>query len=445
MSPPPSVAGRASASFQLIGRRDFRLYWASLALSVLGRSMSFGGQAWVAFELTHSPLKVAVIGSIQFMPSLLFSLFAGTLVDRLPKRRLLAVNNVAAGGVSLGVAALLLGGRLTYEHLLVSALVLGVIQTLDWPARQAFMAEVTGPVHLANGIAMNSATQNATRIVGPSLIAVLGGPFGMGVVFLVNGACLLAAAGMLLPVKARGLGLQRPRASMLAEVREGVMYSLRAPTIFLTLSLLAAISTFVFNFQIFVPTLVRQVLGEGTETYGLLMAALGVGSLAGSLGLALLARQRPPVTLLIGSALAVSALTAGLSATDQLLPAVMLLGAIGIMQALFQSSSLTMVQLAAPPVLTGRVLSLYSLLLLGVTPIGYSFTGVVTEHLGVAGGLLVGGIVSLGLCIAATAWWWLGHAGHRPSTEADRLPPASLVTSDVDEVRAVPSGVEQRA
>ena len=445
MSSAPSVAGRARGSLQLIGRRDFRLYWASLALAVLGRSMSFGGQAWVAFELTQSPLKVAVIGSIQFMPSLLFSLFAGTLVDRLPKRRLLTVNNVVAGSVCLGVAALLLGGRLTYEHLLVAALILGVIQTLDWPARQAFMADVTGPVHLANGIAMNSATQNAARIVGPSLIAVLGGPFGMGAVFLLNGACLLTAAAVLLPIEARGLALERPRASVLAEVREGVLYSLRAPTIFLTLSLLAAISTFVFNFQIFVPTLVREVLGEGTATYGLLMAALGVGSLAGSLGLAVFARGRPSLALLVGTALTVSALTAGMSATGQLLPAAVLLVAIGLMQALFQSSALTTVQLATPPALSGRVLSLYSLLQLGVTPIGYSFTGFVTEHLGVPSGFLVGGTLSLALCAAAIGWWSLRRAQGWRAIDPDRVPAATTVTLDAEEPLAAPGGVKQRA
>jgi predicted MFS family arabinose efflux permease len=304
---------------------------------------------------------------------------------------------------------------------------------------------VTGPVHLANGIAMNSATQNAARIVGPSLIAVLGGPFGMGAVFLLNGACLLTAAAVLLPIEARGLALERPRASVLAEVREGVLYSLRAPTIFLTLSLLAAISTFVFNFQIFVPTLVREVLGEGTATYGLLMAALGVGSLAGSLGLAVFARGRPSLALLIGTALTVSALTAGMSATGQLLPAAVLLVAIGLMQALFQSSALTTVQLATPPALTGRVLSLYSLLQLGVTPIGYSFTGFITEHLGVPSGFLVGGTVSLALCAAAVGWWSIRRAQGWRAIDPDRVPAATTLTLDAEEQLAAPGGVEQRA
>jgi len=389
----------------VFARHDFRVYWLSLSFSVVSRSMLMAALAWLALALTGSPVKLAIVGGIQFVPSLLFSLFAGGLVDRMPRRLLLIVNSVAAAAIALALAALALAEALEYWHLIVAALALGVVMTLDWPARQSFLGDIAGSALLFSALALVSATQQVGWFFGPLIAGGLAARVGMGTVFVASGAISLAAALSLLGVPADRARLSVTRTPMLRGIGEALGYVWRTEGLVIVLGLVAALNIFVLNFQVLVTTLAQQALRLGPDGYGLLMSCMGVGACGGSIGLALVARGRPALALVVCAALATSAATMALAAAADVAPAAVLLGAVGVFSSLFQASSIASVQLMTPHAIVGRVLGVYSLLLLGMTPIGFAFTGLVAERGGISAAFAADGGLGLACCAILAAWW----------------------------------------
>jgi MFS family permease len=313
------------SGLRALDHRDFRLFWTGQLVSLIGTWMQSVAQSWLVLQLSGSPLKLGLIGTFQFAPVLLFSVVAGAIVDRLPKRRLILATQTLLALQAFTLTALVWTGHVRYWHVAVLALLLGCANVIDMPTRQAFIVEMVGRGDLVNAVALNSAAFNGARIVGPALAGLLIGRFGLAPAFLLNGLSFLAVLGALSLVRAEGAPRPRAATTMGEDVLAGLRYALSTPRVALMLSLVLVVSLCVMNFSVFVPLLARNVLRLDAAGFGFLMAALGVGAVTGALSLATLGgRQTPLRAILLAGVLACLTLL-GLAAAPEFHAAVVLL------------------------------------------------------------------------------------------------------------------------
>ncbi len=359
------------SGLRALNHPDYRRFFLAQLVALVSGWMHTVAQSWLVLQLTDSPLRLGLIGTMQFAPILLFSLVSGAIADRLPKRRLLVATNLTLATLALVLAALVASGLVRYWHVGVVAVLAGLAQTVDAPARQSLMAELVGKTDLGNAVALNSAAFNAARIVGPAVGGLLIARFDVVPAFLVNAVGILVVAGAMGTLPVRGPAPPRRETTMRLDIAEGVRYAARTPVIRLILGLLFVVSITVFNFTVYVPLLARHVLGLGAEGFGFLMAALGVGAVTGALTVGFRRAPGPPPlpALMMSAALALTGLLT-LSAARHLWVAVPLLFVTGFFGLVLVASCNTRLQLAAPDELRGRMMSLYTLVWGGVFPIG---------------------------------------------------------------------------
>ena len=384
---------------------DFRRFFAAQFVAQVGSWMQTVAQSWLVLQLTSSPLKLGLIGTLQFAPILLFSIVSGALADRVRKRRLLLLTQSALMLQAFALAALDRTGQIQYWHVAVLATLYGIANTLDLPARQSFVVEIVGKHDLINAIALNSAVFNGARVVGPAVAGLLVARYGVGIAFLLNGLSFVAVIAALLAIRTEGEPRPRSGDTLGQEILQGIRYAWETPLTALVLSLLLVMSLFVINFSVLVPLIAREVLHEGAHGFGLLMASLGIGAVAGAVALALGGRGRAPVWLLAGTALVAAAGVAGLGVVRQFWVASVLLVVEGFAMIVFMASSNTTMQVTVPDALRGRLMGLYAFFFVGMTPFGALLIGTVAERWGVPAACMVGGGCGAVSVLALTLSW----------------------------------------
>ena len=393
-----------------LNHRDFRLFFIGQLISLVGTWMQSVGQAWLVLELTNSAFKLGLIGTLQFGPVLLFSFVAGVIADRVPKRRLIIGTQTAFMLQAFVLSALAWTGHVQYWHVAILAWLYGCASSLDIPTRQSFIVEMVGRDSLMNAIALNSAMFNGARIVGPAAAGLLVARYGVAPAFLLNGVSFLAVIVALFCIRAEGLPEAHRGASIAQDIKTGLSYAVGTPSVSLILGLLSAVSLFVLNFSVLVPLLARDVLGLGAQGFGLLMAALGLGAVAGALSLATLGSRQPRLSVLIAAGIVTSATTLALAAIRHYWPAAIGLALIGLSQIIFMASCNSTLQVTVPDSLRGRIMSIYSFVFVGVTPIGSFLIGSIAQVFGVSAAFAVGGGSGL-LCVLALTFWWVRGPG----------------------------------
>ena len=406
------------AGLRALRHRDFRLFWSGQLVSLIGTWMQSVGQSWLVLELTNSPFRLGLIGTLQFGPILLFSFLGGAISDRVHKRRMLIGTQTALMLQAFTLSALVASGHVQFWHVAVLASLYGLANTLDMPARQSFIAHLVPRGDLMNAIALNSAVFNGARVVGPAAAGLLVARYGTAAAFLFNALSFLAVIAALMAIRTEGAPRPRSGLGMGAEIAEGVRYALGTPRIALVFGLLLSVSLFVVNMNVLVPLIARNVLHEGAHGFGLLMASLGVGAMIGALAVATLAVGRPPLWLVVASALAAAALLGALSFVHHFALAASVLMALGFAQIVFMTSCNTAVQIQVPDELRGRIMGLYALVFAGMTPFGSLFMGTVAERWGVLRACAVGGAAGLLLVSTLTLVW-----RHRQGRGASTPPP----------------------
>ncbi|HEX2501840.1 MAG TPA: MFS transporter [Methylomirabilota bacterium] len=394
----------------------FRAFFLAQLVALVGTWMQTVSQAWLVLQLTDSPFKLGLLGSLQFGPILLFSPLAGVLADRWPRRRLLVLTQAALACQAWALALLVATGRARYWQIALLALVTGLANTLDAPVRQSFVMGLVGRENLVNAVALNSASFNAARIVGPAVAGLLIARFGVVPAFVVNGAGFLVVLTTLLRQADDPPGRRAPDASIRRDIAEALRYVRRTPRVRALLGILFVLGLCVFNFTVYVPLLARTVLGLGPEGFGFLMAALGVGAIVGALAIGARADAEPPMAVLLGAAAVACAGLVGLSAVRAPWTAVPLLFVTGFAGIVTVTGCNTTMQLSAPDELRGRVMSLYAWVYGGVFPIGSFLIGATSERHGVSAALLLNGTLGLGLlaALAATRAWRAPAGRSRP-------------------------------
>jgi predicted MFS family arabinose efflux permease len=377
--------------------RNFRLFWSGQLVSLIGTWMQQVGQAWLVLQLTNDPLALGIIAMAQFGPILVLGPFGGIVADSVSKRTALMVTQMAAGLLAVILAILYVSGQLEVWHIFGLAVGLGVVNSFDMPIRQAFVIEMVGRQDIANAVALNSTVFNLTRIVGPAIAGLTIAGMGIAPLFFINAASYLAVVLSLMLMRTNEMHAPTERAVMHRNVRsvvdllvEGIRYTRGNPRILLIIMLVGAVSTFAMNFSVLIPLVARDVLHGDADTYGFLLSAAGVGSLVSALSIAF-RRTASTRRLFVGAALVgLGMVGLGLSRWLPLSLAMMFVAGWGAIS--MAATANTVIQLSVPDVLRGRVVSLYTTVFVGSTPIGGLFSGVVASGFGGApAALIVGG------------------------------------------------------
>jgi MFS family permease len=396
---------RFPAALRALNHRDFRLFWMGQSISSVGSWMQSVGLSWLVLELTNSPFRLGMVSALQFAPVLLFSAIAGVVVDRTPKRRLILGTQMALMLPAFILAGLAWTGWVRYWHVATLAGVIGLVNALDMPSRQSFLVEMVGREDLLNGIALNSATFNAARVIGPAIGGLLIARYGTAVAFLLNALSFLAVVLTLTAVQVGSEAKPRRGTTIREELRDGVRYATRTPLVALILGLVFAVSTFAMNHGVLVPLFAREVLHEGVHVFGLLMASLGAGAVVGAVALATLGGGRPPLAAVVIPGMGVALGILSLAFVRHFALAAVVLFLVGIMQIMFQNGCNTIVQVTVPDELRGRVMGVYMMVFAGATPLGASLIGSIAEGVGVPAACLVGGgLALLGALLQLARW-----------------------------------------
>jgi MFS family permease len=409
---------RFPTGLRALNHRDFRLFISGQLISLIGTWMQSVAQSWLVLELTNSAFKLGLIGTLQFGPMLCFSFLAGAIADRLPKRRVILATQTALMLQAFILAGLAWTGQVRYWHVAVLAVCYGLATTLDMPTRQSFIIEMTSKEDLISAIALNSAIFNGARMVGPAVAGLLVDRYGVAPAFGLNGLSFLAVILALSAMRAEGLPQREGGTTVRQDIAAGIRYAFGTPLVALILSLLLTVSLFIINHSVMVPLLARDVLHEGAHGFGLLMAALGTGSVVGALTIAGLGKSRIPLSFLMAAAVTASVLTLSLAAIRHFWAAMIVLTLVGLSQIVFMASCNTTLQTVVPDRLRGRIMSLYAFVFAGVTPIGSFFMGTVAQWFGVSAAYAAGG--GMGLILVLT----LVYLGMRGRSRTRALPEA---------------------
>lgn len=356
--------------------------------------MQSAAQAWLVLELTGSPFKLGVVTALQFLPMLFLVFFTGPFIDYFPKRRIIIAAQTVMMLQALVLAVLVRSGAVQYWQVAALAALLGIVNTVDMPARQSFLIELVGRDDLMNAIGLNSAIFNAARAIGPAAAGVVIAAWGTAACFFVNAASYLAVLAGLSAIRAEASERQVPRVrSVLRDSAEALRTIRSAPVLLTTLSLVAVVSVFAANFNVLVPVFARNELLLDAAGFGFLMSAFGAGALAGAVSLTMFSRFGPRPELLLGSGagLSIFLIAAGLQRSFGM--SALLLALCGWCVVCIYGTANTTVQLNTPDRLRGRVMSIYTMVFAGLSPAGSVFAGSLAHWLRASTTFAVGGLI----------------------------------------------------
>jgi len=383
--------------------RNYRLFFTGQVISNIGTWMQRVAQAWLILSLTHSAVAVGILALCQFLPFTLFSLAAGVVVDRLDAWKTVISTQVTQMLLASTIAVIALAGVAQPWQVYVIAALMGLVQVLDAPSRQTLTFRMVGPLELNNAISLNSGVFNGARIFGPALGGVLIAAAGAGVCFAVNAASYIAVIiGLLLMRPSEFHAVERrerPR-TLLSSLKEGLSYARNDEQILLVLVLVAVMSTFCLNFNVLLPVLAKQTLHSGPEVFGILSAVFGVGALIGALVSANIARATMGTTVIGTAGFALSELLIAPLRSAAVIGVLLFLG--GICFTTWSSNANSLIQLAAPDYLRGRLIGIYFFAFAGTGTAGGILMGWLTALGGTELGFVVAGIA--GLSISAVVW-----------------------------------------
>jgi MFS family permease len=392
--------------FIALSVRNYRLYWSGQIVSLVGTWMQSVSQPWLVLLLGGSPIQLGIVLALQFAPSMVLAPLGGVIADRVDKRRLLMATQSVAMLQAVALFVLTATDVVQIWHVMLLALALGFVNAVDMPVRQSFAADLVSRDQLMGAITLNSASFNLARVLGPAVAGVTLAVFGPAFNFAINAASyggVLTALWRMDPHEIRRAARPERQPSVRSSLAEGIRYAVRTPTVLWPLVLLGGVSLFGFNFQILLPLFARLTLEMRADGYGALFAAMGLGSLIGSLSLAFIGTRRPLLGFILGGGLGFVVFEAllGLARSPFLVyPLIML---VGLSSMLMINSINVMVQQNVPNELRGRVMALYVTVFAGASPIGGIFVGVVAELWGAPAGFLLGAALSA-LFLALIAW-----------------------------------------
>lgn len=372
--------------------RNFRLFAVGQTVSLVGTYMQQVAMSWLVYRLTGSAMLLGIVGFTSLIPNFFITPLAGVLADRWNRRRLLIVTQILALIQAAALAAAVMTGIIQVWQIILFSLLLGVVNAFEIPLRQAFVVEmVSDREDLGNAIALNSSMLNSARLIGPAIAGLLVAATGEGICFIINSISYLAVIMALLAMRVEPVSQGgRARRRILHELREGFAYTYGFESIRSILLLLALVSLMGMPYTVLVPIFAKEILGGGAQTFGFLMTASGCGALAGSLYLASrktilgLGRVAVMSTVLFTMGIVSFALSSSMLIS---LTSIAVAG-FGIMTLL--ASGNTILQTILAEEMRGRVMSFFTMSIIGIAPFGFLGAGAMADTIGTRETLLLG-------------------------------------------------------
>jgi MFS family permease len=403
----PRFSGRRPGFLGALRFHDFRLLWGGLLVSNLGTWMQFTA---LGYEVVHlapnahfAAFYVGLIGASRALPVLLLSPFAGVVADRFPRRRVLFVTNGTTAALSLTLAVVIGTGSATIGLLMILSGLLASTQSFDAPARQSWVPILVPREFVSNAIGLNSLAFNAPAVVGPPIAGLIIASAGVAPCMFANAVLTLAVVAVLAFMQPVPASSTR-RDSVWSSIRAGIAFLEKHPVLRWVVLLLIVNSLLVRPYNFLLPAYAAHVLDTDARGLGVLMAATGIGAMGGALATAAFVPERRSA-LWAFSALVTALGAIGLGCTASMPIALAELGAMGLATLTFLGSSNILLQTLAPDEMRGRVISVYSMILLGLVPGGTLLLGSLATLLNLRGALIAGGVAGA-LC---TLWIYAAH------------------------------------
>jgi MFS family permease len=426
-----SAIGRRT--FSALRIANFRRFFVGQSTSLVGTWMQSVAQSWLVFTLTHSPTAIGAVVAFQTLPVLVLGPYGGVIADRVDKRRLMIVLQSLMGVQALVLGLLAVTHVVRFWEVCVLAVVLGLNNTFENPARQSFVLEMVGPDELRNAVSLNSTMVNAARAVGPAVAGLLIATVGVGVCFLVNAASFVAVVYSLVSMDKSKLMPSEPSPRARGQLREGFRYIAGRPRLLVPLLMMAIVGTLAYEFQVTLPVVAKQTFHGGAPVYGFLTASMGAGAVLGGLVTATRGRTGLRTMTMAGALFGMAILLAAVSPALGL--EIVALAAVGWASVTFLATGNSTLQLEAAPNMRGRVMSLWAVAFLGSTPVGGPLIGWVVATSNARIGLGVGGVsclVAAGIGLIAMGRLGMLHRSRRRRGEEPSVEPVAEVPEGLE-------------
>lgn len=380
-------------TFSSLKIRNFRIYMTGQAISTTGTWMQNIGLSWLVLKMTNSGTALGFVVALQFLPMLILGPWGGVITDRFHKIKLLYITQTLSGLFALILAILVFTSTAKLWMVYVLALLLGLVNTVDNPTRQTFIPEMVGEEYLLNAISINSIQVNLTRVIGPTIAAIIIASFGLAACFFFNAISFVAVIIALTMIKKRELTSAPKIKKVQGQLREGWRYARSKPEIFYTLIMVALIGTFAYEFTVSLPLLAQFTFGGDATTFATLSAALGLGSIFG--GIVTAHRKNTSLSVLVETAFFFGLSLLVFAFMPNLSLAILVMVVVGFFSINFLSLANVILQVESSPEMRGRIMSFWGMAYLGSTPVGGPIIGWIGEHLGPRWALSVGALACL--------------------------------------------------
>ncbi|MCC9293633.1 MFS transporter [Clostridium sp. MT-14] len=378
-----STGTKFKDTFISLNHRDFRYFLSGQFLSLMGTMIQNTALSWYVYKITNSPFLLGLIGVFQYAPVLLITLLSGVIVERHPKKRILLVTQISYMLQAFALSFFVYMGESKYWILALLAAINGIITSFDMPTRQSFFIELVGKRDLPNAISLNSTVFNMSRIIGPAASGIIMDDLGVFQCFLMNAVSFIPVIYGIVKIKHMGNPVIRnTESNLLKDLKDGILYTVHKRILISTMFMMAIVCTFAFNSNVIVPVFAKEVMEGGARTYSLLMSLIGLGSLLGAMFMAGQGRRIRARYYLIINSFIIAILQIVTLFTKNFISVSMIFVLIGFFNLTFLNKANTIIQFNTEDAYRGRVMSIYSLLNIGSTPLGSAFAGVVMEKFG---------------------------------------------------------------
>ncbi|MDD3237974.1 MAG: MFS transporter [Candidatus Gastranaerophilales bacterium] len=403
-----NIKQQIATTFRAFNSRNYRLFFFGQCISLIGTWLQNVAIGWLLYSLTKSALMMGYVLFVVTLPPIFLSPFAGVVVDRVQKHKLLILIQFLFGIQAFAMAVLTLSGAIQTWHVVFLGILLSLIVAFDMPTRQALVVElVDNHEDLSNAISLNSTCFNFARLLGPAIAGVLIAAVGEGYCFLINALSYIAVIWALFLMKIPKKELRIKNQKPIEDFKEGFKYVLEMPEIKYVIIFLALITSIGLSYQLLMPILCKEILDGGAKTMGFLMSSAGVGALIASLILASKEGIKGLPRMLFKGGLILSLGLCGLGLNHNSIVAMILLFLVGygIVSSLIIAN--TLVQHVVDDDKRGRVMSLYSIAFIGTVPFGNLFLGAMADKIGVLNTFLF-----LGIAMIIASYWFVQKLKH---------------------------------
>jgi MFS family permease len=427
-------------TFSALSIPNFRRYFYGQSTSLVGTWMQSVAQSWLVFTLTHSSTAIGAVLALQTLPVLVLGPYGGVIADRVDKRRLMIALQSLMAVQALVLGLLVVTHVVVFWEICVLAVILGLNNCFENPARQSFVREMVGADQVRNAVSLNSTMVNAARAVGPAVAGLLIATVGIGACFLVNAVSFVAVVYSLVSMDTTALKPSPPAQRAKGQLRAGIRYVAREPRLGVPLLMMAIVGTLAYEFQVTLPVIAKDTFHGDATTYGFLTAAMGAGAVLGGLVTATRGRTGLRPLTIAATVFGVAILFAAFS--PLLAVAFIAMAAMGWTSVTFLATGNSTLQLAAAPSMRGRVMALWAVAFMGSTPVGGPLIGWIVSLAGARVGLAVGGAsclvaAGIGLIVLARLGMLHGPAGEvGPAPKHASMPVAEL-TGDASEAPSI--------